>query len=240
MSKIKNIFKIVLGALLIAGGVIYILDVLGVAEINVSYDGWWTLFIIIPCLNGIFTEKDKTTSIIGLAVGIMLLLAAQNILDYDVAWKMIVPIIIIMTGIKMIKRSVNRKRKNNGNDEDGTIQSTSFLSTKDVSFAQQEITVAKIAAVFGGANCNLTDAKIVNGSRIDLLCMFGGADIIVPENVNVKINTFCLFGGISDKRKITKIPEESVTLNVNGFCIFGGADIKSSADDEQTDKKFMH
>ena len=37
-----------------------------------------------------------------------------------------------------------------------------------------------------------------------------------------------MFGGISDKRKITKVSEEGVTLNINGFCVFGGADIKIS------------
>lgn len=235
MFRIKSIIKIVLGALLIAGGVIYILDVLGIADINVSYDGWWSLFIIIPCINGILTHKDKTTSFIGLAVGILLLLAARDILDYDMVWKLIVPIIIIIIGIKMIERSVRLKHQKDLDDEDSTIQSTTMFNTKDINYTQQEITVAKIAAVFGGANCNLTDAKIINGSRIDLLCMFGGADIIVPENVNVKINTFCLFGGISDKRKITKVPEEGVTLNINGFCMFGGADIKNTAEIELTD-----
>ena len=58
--------------------------------------------------------------------------------------------------------------------------------------------------------------------------MFGGAEIIVPNNVNVKINTFCLFGGISDKRIVKPDSENNVTLTVNGCCIFGGADIKQN------------
>ena len=70
------------------------------------------------------------------------------------------------------------------------------------------------------------EAKIQDGSRVDLFCMFGGADIIVPEDVRVKINTFCLFGGISDKRKITNITDTSSTLTICGFCMIGGADIK--------------
>ena len=56
--------------------------------------------------------------------------------------------------------------------------------------------------------------------------MFGGAEIIVPENVNIKVNTFSLFGGVSDKRVLKNSDENTVPLLVNGFCMFGGADIK--------------
>lgn len=100
------------------------------------------------------------------------------------------------------------------------------LGSQTIDYTDKEITVAKIGAIFGGAKGNLTDAKIKDGSRVDLLCAFGGADIIVPGNVKVKVNTFCLFGGISDKRVIKDAGKDDVTLNINGFCLFGGADIK--------------
>ena len=112
------------------------------------------------------------------------------------------------------------------NIEKGQKESVAAFSSQNFDYADEEITVAKIGAVFGGAKCNLTDAKIKDGSRLDLFCAFGGADIIVPENVNVKVNTFCLFGGISDKRVIKPVDKDGITLTINGFCIFGGADIK--------------
>ena len=112
------------------------------------------------------------------------------------------------------------------NIEKGQKESVTAFSSQTIDFTDEEITVAKIGAVFGGAKCNLTDAKIKDGSQLDLFCAFGGADIIVPENVNVKVNTFCLFGGISDKRVIKPVDKDGVTLKINGFCIFGGADIK--------------
>ena len=98
----KKLSGIVIGALLVAVGVIYILGAFGIADINISLDGWWTLFIIVPCLNGVITSKDKTGNLIGLAVGVMLLLAAQDVFEYDMILKLIVPVIIIALGIKMI------------------------------------------------------------------------------------------------------------------------------------------
>jgi len=221
----KNMTRIIMGAILIACGVIYILGAFGIADINLSLDGWWTLFIIIPCLNGLFTSKDKFGNFIGLAVGVLLLLAAQNVFEYDMIWKIIVPLIIIMLGIKLIVKSTFPQKKIE-NTEKGQKESFTAFSSQSFDYADEEITVAKIGAVFGGTKCNLADAKIKDGSQVNLFCAFGGADIIVPENVNVKINTFCLFGGISDKRVIKSPDKDGVTLKINGFCIFGGADIK--------------
>lgn len=221
----KKLTGIIIGAILIACGVIYALSAFGIADINVSLDGWWTFFIIIPCLNGLFTSKDKLGNFIGLAVGVLLLLAAQGVFEYNMIWKIIVPTIIIMLGIKLIVKSTLPQNKIE-NTEKCQKENMAAFSEQIFEYDDEEITVAKIGAVFGGAKCNLTNAKIKEGSQLDVLCVFGGTDIIVPENVNVKINTFCLFGGISDKRAVKSADKDNVTLNINGFCLFGGADIK--------------
>lgn len=223
----KKLTGIIIGAVLIACGVVYILDIFGIADINFSFDGWWALFIIVPCFSGLFTNKEKFGNLLGLTCGILLLLAAQDVFDYEMVWKTVVPIIIILLGIKLIVKSTSVQKKiDNTHTEKGQKECMAAFSSQTIDFADEEITVAKIGAVFGGAKCNLTDAKIKDGSQIDLFCAFGGADIIVPENVNVKVNTFCLFGGISDKRIIKDTNKDKVTLNINGFCLFGGADIK--------------
>ncbi len=222
----KKLTGIVIGALLIAVGVIYILGAFGISDIKISLDGWWTLFIIIPCLNGIFTSKDKTGNFIGLLAGVLLLLAAQDVFDYDMIIKVLVPVIIILIGIKLIVKSTSVKPAKNENLQKGQSENFVAFNSQTIDYSDEEITVAKVGAVFGGAKCNLIGAKIQDQSKIDLFCAFGGADIIVPENINIKINTFCLFGGISDKRGNKNIDKDAVTLNINGFCMFGGADIK--------------
>ena len=221
----KKLTGIIIGAILIACGVIYIMGAFGIADINISLDGWWTLFIIIPCLDGFFTSKDKFGNFIGLLVGVLLLLAAQDVFEYDMILKIIVPIIIIMLGIKLIVKTTSPQKKIE-NAEKGQKENMAAFGSQTFDYEDEEINVAKIGAVFGGAKCNLHGANIKDGSQIDLFCAFGGADIIVPQNVNVKVNAFCLFGGISDKRAVEPANKESVTLNINGFCIFGGADIK--------------
>ena len=59
----KRVTKILWGVVLIAAGVIFALNALDITDIDVFFDGWWTLFIIVPCTVGIFTEREKTGNV---------------------------------------------------------------------------------------------------------------------------------------------------------------------------------
>ena len=61
MKKLKNI---IFGILLIAIGLILGLNALEITNINIFFDGWWTLIIIIPCFIDLLDGKDKTGNII--------------------------------------------------------------------------------------------------------------------------------------------------------------------------------
>lgn len=230
-KKMKKLMGIVIGALLICCGVLFVLNIFGILKINFSVDGWWTLFIILPCLCGLITNKDKFGSLIGLSVGVLLLLAARNVFDYNMIWKIIIPIIIVLLGVKLIIKSINTKEnssiENSAIEQNGEQKDVMAVFTeKNVDYSEEELSVVKIGAVFGGASVNLKNAKIVDGSHIDLLCAFGGVDIFLPENVIIKNDSFCLFGGLSDKRNVINQNENNITLYINGFCLFGGIDIK--------------
>ena len=74
--KLSNILW---GLVLILIGIIFGLNALDIADINIFFDGWWTLFIIVPCFIDLFKDRDKSGNIIGLIIGICLLLGCQNI-----------------------------------------------------------------------------------------------------------------------------------------------------------------
>ena len=98
----KKLSKILWGIALIAVGSIFALKAFGVTNVEIFFDGWWTLFIIVPCLVGIFSEREKTGNIIGLLIGVFLLLCCQNVLSFDMFWKLAIPAIIVIVGLKMI------------------------------------------------------------------------------------------------------------------------------------------
>lgn len=118
----KNLTRIVIGAILIACGIIYILDAFSIIDINISFDGWWALFIIVPSAGGLIASKDKIGNAFCLLLGIYLLLAARGVIEYEIGIKLLVPTIIILLGIKLIitfpqKKSENaKKEKSEGAD----------------------------------------------------------------------------------------------------------------------------
>lgn len=80
----KKMPGIIFGVLLMAAGVVFALDALDIAHINIFFDGWWALFIIVPSLCGLVTSRDKTGNLIVLLIGVYLLLSARNVIEYKV------------------------------------------------------------------------------------------------------------------------------------------------------------
>ena len=95
------------GLVFIAVGIIVGLNSFKVTNIDLFFNGWWTLFIIVPCFIGLFTDNDKTGDTVGLAVGVILLLCCQDILNFDILWKLLLPIILIIIGGIAIGYGIN-------------------------------------------------------------------------------------------------------------------------------------
>lgn len=226
----KRVTKILWGVVLIAAGVIFALNALDITDIDVFFDGWWTLFIIVPCTVGIFTEREKTGNIIGLLVGVFLLLACQNVLDFDMLWKLAVPAIIIVVGIRLIfggvlgnkSNEIMKKLKADGNE---IKNGCAIFSGQNMNFDGEVFTGAELTAVFGGVKCDLRNAIIENDCVINATAIFGGVDIYLPAYVNVKTSSMSLFGGLTNKIPPYS-PNNRVTVYVNGTCMFGGVEIK--------------
>jgi hypothetical protein len=100
--KKRRIGRIVWGIALVIVGVIFALNVLGITEIKIFFDGWWALFIIVPSFVGLFSNRDKLGSLFGLGIGVALLLSAQGIFDFSLVWKLLIPFIIVLIGLRLI------------------------------------------------------------------------------------------------------------------------------------------
>ncbi len=222
----RNIRRILWGVILLAVGVIIGLNALGVTHIDVWFPGWWTLFIIIPCLVGLFIERDKVGNAVGLGIGVVLLLSQLDIIDSSLIWKLILPIVIIVAALKMIFSGI-RKKDDEGDDVIISIdapEGTAIFGGKELNFDGQVFEGAELVAVFGGVDCDLRGAVITKDCRIKANAVFGGIDILVPKGMNVKVSSTNIFGGTSDES--LKDGDGSVTVYIDAVAIFGGVDIK--------------
>ena len=215
------------GIIFIIIGLVLGVNALGIAKIDIFFDGWLTLFIIIPCLVGLFKDKDKTGSIIGILIGVVLLLSTQGILDFEIAWKLALPTILILIGLSIIlKNTINKKDfetiKKLNNDFKEEVCAT--FTTQTIEYDDEKFKGTNLTAVFGAIKCDLRKAIIKKDIVINANATFGGIEIYIPENVNIKIKSTSIFGGVDEKKK-NKV-EEGPTIYINANCLFGGVDIK--------------
>lgn len=218
------------GVVLITLGVVWGLSALGVVEINLFFSGWWTLFIIVPCFISLFgKDDDKTGDLIGILIGVCLLLACQGVIRFDLLWKLIVPISLVVIGLSMIFKDALKGKVLKGVKEaqakEGVKEYWATFSGLNLNFEGEKFAGCRLEAVFGGVKCDLRGAKIEDDVLIKASAVFGGVTIYVPEDVKVKIVSTSIFGGVSDKRKHINDKAEK-TLYIDAAGVFGGVEVK--------------
>lgn len=210
-------------------GILVLVNALGIIEINLFFKGWWTLFIIVPCFVNIFKDNDKTASIIGTVFGILLLLAVREVINFDLLWKILLPLVLIIIGLSLIfKDKVSDKvkdeiKKLNKNSKD---EYTATFSEQDLNFDDEEFKGCELNAIFGGIKCDIKNAKLKDDVVINASSIFGGITLYVPKDVNVKVVSNSIFGGVSGNYNKNKNDKKGKTIYVNATCLFGGVEIK--------------
>jgi len=218
------------GIVLIALGVVLGINALGVVEINVFFPGWWTLFIIVPCFISLFgKDDDKTGDLIGILIGVCLLLACQGIIRFDLLWKLIVPVVLVVVGLSMIFKDALKnkvlKEVKKAQGKSGGKEYWATFSGQNLNFAGEKFAGCRLEAIFGGVKCDLREAEIEDNTLIKASAIFGGVTIYVPKNIKVKIVSTSIFGGASDSRKRVSEDAEKM-LYVDATCVFGGVEIR--------------
>lgn len=84
---------------------------------------------------------------------------------------------------------------------------------------------ANLDAVFGSVELDLSKAVMKQDQVINANAIFGGIEIRVPSDVNIKVKSTPIFGGVDNKAK-TEYKENLPTLYVNATAMFGGVEIK--------------
>lgn len=225
MNKVSNYLW---GLVLILIGIIWGLNALELTNIDIFFDGWWTLFIIVPCFIGLFSDKDKNSNLIGLVIGICLLLGCQDIISFNLIWKLMVPVVLVMIGLSFIfKDAFNNKIKKEIKklNKNGDKEYSATFGEQNVEFSNEKFDGCSLNSIFGSIKVDLRDAIIDEDTVIDASAIFGGITIYAPNNINIKISSTSIFGSVSDERK-KKTKDANNTIYINSTIMFGGIEIK--------------
>ncbi len=234
-NKSTSRTRLVIGLLITAVGVLYLLDNLDLISFNLGniIFSWPMVFTVI----GFIIMINSRNRFFGTAlflVGLFFLLPMiipELHYDSDVIW----PIIIIVLGLSILLQKSNlwhggssRLRRNGKYDTD-KIDEIAVFGGGEKTIRSDNFQGGNITSIFGGSEIDLTNCKLADGQQfIDVLAIFGGSTLIVPKDWNVVVDVFPIFGGFSKKgnRMFDTDIDKSRTLIIKGVVIFGGGEVK--------------
>lgn len=216
-------------------GVIFILFGLCIAgkalnlwHFNLFFNGWWTLFIIIPCVVSVAQHGFNPVPTAGLVIGLLLLFSAWGIFPSGFIFKMFFPIMLVVIGFNLVFKDSMQKNKfkasSNVQYQQDMPDYVAIFSGQKITCDNEAFTGANMNAIFGGIDLNLRNAYLQEDIVVNCTAVFGGIDIFIPKGINVKVSCVPIFGGVSNRcrNNIDGAP----TLFINATCMFGGIDIK--------------
>ena len=223
---------IVFGAVIVAAGLILLLDNLGILH---AHDVWkyWPVALIAAGVARIVESRRPGALVWGgvmAGVGALLLLDRLNILDFDA--RLFWPLIIIGVGVTMLLRSLDRNGAafTNPGSSDSTIGLYGVFAGGKRRVESHNFQGGDILALFSGYQVDLRGAKIGGPQAvIDVNSIFGGVEIFVPADWRVTTKGIGIFGNFEDKTLPTRTVEGVATpeLVVTGCSVFGGATIRN-------------
>lgn len=225
----KSLTSIILGILVIILGIFFGAQAMGYFEnYKVSLDGWWTLFLIIPCTISIINSGFNLFNTILAGIGVLLLLAQQEVLRDGLGYKLIIPFVLIVFGLSlMFRRPIRLKKESNNGVFSGNSGENYFavFGGNSPKFDGLDFRGANTFAIFGGIDLKLQNALIKRDCVINAYSVFGGTDIYLPKYVRLLVNSTPIFGGLENRFE-SQGGENAPTVYIRSLSIFGGTDIR--------------
>lgn len=216
------------GVIFIAAGILYILDAF--TSINIDIFDFWPLLFILPSIASMFSNGIKIGNSIFFLIGAACLLTELHIVSENTIDKLFIPVCLIIIGVVIMFKDKLSKTKppiwvEKKFDSSNNPGYNAIFSSNKIMYPHDTFTGADISCVFGSVVLNLRDAIVTEDTIINCYCVFGGVDIHVPSNVNLRISGTPIFGGITNKT-----PDyENVNapcLYINAITMFGGINLK--------------
>jgi predicted membrane protein len=213
---------LVLGLAVIALGVLFTLDNLGLVEVDAALRYWPIVLIVVGLLHLL---NGRIIGGVGWTVaGVLLLLANLAVIDIDIfdLW----PLLLILLGLHIVRRGLGGPRPAT-TAASTEVHSLAFLSGHSQKCTCPDFDSGEVTAILGGSEIDLTRAEMTDGERVvDVFALWGGVEIKVPRDWTVvgRVNTF--LGAYEDRTERSQSDPDK-RLVVQGIAVMGGVEVSN-------------
>ncbi|MDH5610284.1 MAG: cell wall-active antibiotics response protein [Cyclobacteriaceae bacterium] len=212
--------RAILGLFLIFIGVLFLLNNLDLLPRLPWWVFTWEMLLITIGLFNLITG-NRTPAIILIGIGSFFLIKDAFYWNWRDYW----PVILIIIGVAFIFRQ--KKTMNSNVLNENFFDALNIFGGGNQRIVSQKLEGGKVTCIFGGCEVDLRESRPVAGASIEVFTLFGGTELIVPSDWNVKIEVTSILGGFADKRKTTQASEHSPMVTIRGMTLLGGGEIKS-------------
>ena len=222
--------QVLLGVLVIAAGVLFTLDNLGIVDAD-RYLQYWPSALVAVGLLKLWHAREGQGWLGGFVLvllGSWMLL--ERLVDIRISLHDLWPLFFVFLGGYMVWRGLGGMGRGPVPDGRSRFSALAIMSGVVRRTTTPHFRGADLTAIMGGCEIDLRQASIAPGSEayIDVFAFWGGIDIKVPDDWLVVNRTVPLMGGVEDKTQ-SPMSAAPTTLVLRGVVIMGGVSIKNAS-----------
>ncbi len=185
---------------------------------------WWPALLVLLGVSHLL-QRSYLAGALWSLVGAVVLAANLDLVSARV-WDLW-PLVLVLVGGNLLWGVLRGRRKVIADAAD-SFSATAVLGGVTRRITAQDFSGGSAMALMGGCEVDLTGCPGDGGAaEIFAFAMWGGVDIKVPEDWEVRMEGAALLGGFEDSRERSAVGASRKVLTVRGIAIMGGVEVKS-------------
>jgi predicted membrane protein len=241
-----------MGVLVIAVGVLFLLDNLDILDFRHALSFWPVAFIVGGVLKLFDTSSPNNYLVGGLlvAAGATMILARLGIFYVD--WQTVWPLLLIAMGALFVYRAFDARRSRAALEmtpdrlakpdllakpgpaarqpkgeagSDDIVDVTAILGGFERNVNSQAFRGGDVSAILGGCALDMRGASIQGEAVLNVFSLMGGITIKCPPDWTVVLHGTPIVGGFEERT--VKPQDSSKRLVITGYAILGGVEVRN-------------
>ena len=220
-----NAGRLFVGAVLVAVGVLFLLEANDVVDAGATMAAWWPVAVVgLGVFHALDRRRITTGAVTLIAVGAALLVITTDVFGEE-SWDLVWPVALIAAGSWLVlgwgRRSVRRTPALD------TVDGIAVLSSARVATRSQQFRSGSLTAVLGGITLDLSEAApVATGAVVDATAVLGSVTVLVPRGWLVELRGVPILGGWDDTTDRSAIGSGAPRLEVRALVALGGIEVK--------------